>query len=445
MMNDNRANIELITTQIKNSKEIIKKLCYNKAYELYGKKLSIEVKNRLDLELTSIVDNNFETIYLIYSVIVRYSNELGYKVSYRGNVGNSFVAYLLGITNINPLYYNLSFEIFAGKDYNKEPDIELNVSSRIQTKIFKYLQEKLGKDKIVCEEANLNNIDKINNFRSIWKFESYKFIIWGQNNPTMIYELEKETNTNSNDIDMEDIETLQLFLHANYTTGIIGFDTTFVKKMLKIVKPRNFNDLVCAYALSHGTNTWTDNASLLIEIEGKKVDEVISNREDMYKYLLNNGINKNLAYDIVEFVRMGKNFKGKNSRQLDKTINKDYNDKWNEYKKIMQEHNIPIWYIKSAEKIRYMFSKSHSISHTMNAFKLAWYKVHYPEAFYKVYFKVKSDLNIKDYHCKMQVQTELDKLYDKKNKEDFDYASEDSYKIEDLELVLEMYDRGILK
>lgn len=81
----------------------------------------------------------------------------------------------------------------------------------------------------------------------------------------------------------------------------------------------------------------------------------------------------------------------------------------------------------------------------MNAFKMAWYKVHYPEAFYKIYFKVKSDLNIKDYYCKIQVQTELDELYNKKDKEDFDYASEDSYKIKNLELVLEMYDRGILK
>ena len=445
MMNDNRDNIELITTQMKNSKEIIKKLCYNKAYEIYGKNLSIEVKNRLDLELTSIVNNNFETIYLIYSEIARYSHNLGYIVSYRGNIGDSFVAYLLGITNINPLYYNLPFEIFAGKDYNKEPEVELNISSKIQIKIFKYLQEILAKDKIVCEEANLNNIDKTNNFRSIWKFWSYKFIIWGQNNPTMIYELEKETNTNSNDIDVKDVETLQLFLHAKYTKGIIGYDTTFVKNILKIVKPLNFNDLVCTYALSHGTNTWSDNAYELIKNEGKKVDEVISNREDMYNYLLNNDIDKDLAYDIVEFVRMGKIFKGGNTRKLDKNINKDYNNKWNEYKKIMQEHNIPDWYIKSAEKIRYMFSKYHSIIHTMNAFKLAWYKAHYPEAFYKIYFKVISNLNIKDYYCKQQVKAELDELYNKAKKEDFDYVSEDAYKIEDLELVLEMYDRGILK
>ena len=47
----------------------------------------------------------------------------------------------------------------------------------------------------------------------------------------MIYELEKEINTNSNDIDVKDVETLQLFLHAKYTKGIIGYDTTFVKNM----------------------------------------------------------------------------------------------------------------------------------------------------------------------------------------------------------------------
>ena len=271
------------------------------------------------------------------------------------------------------------------------------------------------------------------------------YLVYKKNNPTMIYELEKEINTNSNDIDVKDVETLQLFLHAKYTKGIIGYDTTFVKNILKIVKPLNFNDLVCTYALSHGTNTWSDNAYELIKNEGKKVDEVISNREDMYNYLLNNDIDKDLAYDIVEFVRMGKIFKGRNTRQLDKNINKDYNDKWNEYKKIMQEHNIPDWYIKSAEKIRYMFSKSHSIIHTMNAFKLAWYKAHYPEAFYKIYFKVTSDLNIKDYYCKQQVKAELAELYNKEKKEEFDYVSEDAYKIEDLELVLEIYDRGILK
>lgn len=520
-------NIELTPKKasypaIKNSKEIIKDSCYNKAYELYGKELSEEVKSRLDLELNSIINNNFETIYLIYSELVKYSNDLGYEVGGRGSVGNSFVAYLLGITNINPLYYNLPFELFAGKNYDKEPDIDLNFSSKIQSKIFDYLQKKYGKDKIIWggtigsfAEKTVSNcykeysstfeiedtsskkeiIEKIigtkrctgehpggifiipddmditdfcpteigekghfkthNDYHSIWNLGLYKFDILGHDAPSMLYELEKETRISSRNIDLADKETLNTFLHANdksykiSTNGIPEFGTTFVKKMLEIVKPRNFNDLVCVSALSHGTNTWTYNAESLIEKEGKKVDEVISNRADLYNYLLYNGINSKLAYDITQFIISGKASK---SRSLWKHISdnyKDSNKKWDEYKKIMQEHNIPDWYIHSAEKINYMFPKSHAIGYTSNAFKIAWYKVHYPEAFYKAYFKIKSDINIKDYYCKRQVQTELARLYDIKetheNNKDFDYDCNNDNKIKDLELILEMYNRGILK
>lgn len=369
---DEIKNIELIPKEasypkIKNSKEIIKETCYNRAHELYGKTLPKEVKERLELELNSIIDNDFETIYLIYSELVKYSNEMGYKVSSRGCVGNSLVACLLGITDIDPIYYNLPFEVFAGKDYDKKPDINLNFSSKIQTKILQYSQRKFG---------------------------LYKLNILGHNDPTMLHELEKETNTDSNKIDLGDKKTLELFLHANDSAypismnGIPEFASDFVKNMIQIAKPKNFNDLVCISALSHGTDVWLHNALLLVEQEGKKVDEVISNRDDMFNYLLDNGIDRKLVYDIVEFVRKGRASKARSKSSfvfVDKDKYKEYNTKWNEYKKIMQEHNIPDWYINSAEKIKYMFPKAHSISYTTVAFKIAWYKVHYPKAFYKVY------------------------------------------------------------
>ena len=60
-----------------------------------------------------------------------------------------------------------------------------------------------------------------------------------------------------------------------------------------------------------------------------------------------------------------------------------------------------------------MFPKAHAIGCTMNAFRIAWFKVHYPKAFYKAYLKIKTDLNIKNYYCKNQVQTELNRLYEK--------------------------------
>lgn len=510
---------------IKDSDKIITKKCYEKAYEIYGKDLPNNVKERLDLELNSIIKNNFEAIYLINSDLVKKSNELGYEVGSRGCVGNSFVAYLLKITNYNPIDYNLPFEIFAGINYDKEPYIDLNFSRKIKHKIFEYLQEKFGKDKIIwagtietltdrtaedtikdfCQTFEINqdklykNKDKfINNisgikictgehpeavfiipkdldindfspteadlqgdkkthfdYHSLWMsgYRLYKFDILEHDDSTMLNELQKITNINSNTIDLNDKETLDLFLHANEkslnnsTKGISEFGSEFACNILEIVKPRNFNDLVCISALSHGTNTWKYNAESLIKNEGIKVDKVISNRADVFNFLLEKGIDKETAFQITEFIRKGKLTRGRSQWQNISDKYKKVNEQWAKYRKIMEEHNIPEWYINSAEKIRYLFPKSHAIGYTMNAFKIAWYKVHYPDAFYKAYFKIKSDLNIKKYYCKRQVLTELTRLYDKKeiqeNNKDFIYNTDKNCKIEDLEILLEMYNRGI--
>lgn len=519
--------IELISHKIEYPKidfadRIIAKKCYDKVREIYGEELSKEVKDRLELELQSIRKNNFDSIYLISSELVKYSNELGYTVGSRGSVGNSFVAFLLGITEINPLKYNLPFEFFAGINYDKEPDIDLNFSKKIQEKIFTYLQKKYGKDRIIwggtvgsltdktiekaydefantfeikdtsdkdtiiskligvkrctgehpggifiipdnmditdfcaTEIGEKNHIKTHFDYHAIWNTGLYIHDILGHDDPTMLYELERETNIDSNSIKLDDKETLKMFLHANdksypiSTNGIPEFGTTFVKKMIEVSKPRNFNDLVCISALSHGTGTWTYNASALIEKEHKRVDEVISNRADMFNYLVKKGIERNVTFDIVEFVRKGKASKGRDLWKHNRDRYKELNEKWSEYKTLLKDYNIPEWYIEDAEKIKYMFPKAHAIGYTMNAFKIAWYKVYYPKAFYKVYFKIKSDLNLSNYYCKRQVATELKRLYDLKeihdNNMEFDYDYSNNDKIKDLELVLEMFNRGILK
>lgn len=524
-------NINLVAKKghypiIKDSDKIIKENCYNRAYELYGKEIPKEIKERLELEINSILKNHFETIYLICSDLVKKSNELGYEVGSRGAVGNSFVAYLLEITNINPIEYKLPFENFAGKNYDREPDIDLNFSYEIQNKMFEYLQEKFGKDKIIkagtigtLADRSIYNCYK--EFNSTFELDPddfdnkknellkklsgikrctgehpggiliipekfditdfcptemgkdgnlkthldyhtilnnsglYKFDILGHDDPTILHELEKISNISSRNIDLNDKETISLFLHSNdkdYNNSIRGipeFGNKFIRGMVEKVKPQNFNDLVCISALAHGTNTWTYNAETLIKNEGKKIEETISNRADLFNYLVEKGIDKEISYDITNFVKMGKAERG---RSLWANIRDRYavlNEQWAEYRKILEEHNIPEWYIHSAEKIRYMFPKAHAIAYTMNAFKIAWYKVHYPEAFYKIYFKVKSDLNLKDYYNKKQIKTELNRLYDEKemhdNNSEFDYDIRNNNKINDLEILLEMYNRGILK
>ena len=491
----------------------ISQKCYKKVKEIYGERLPKEIEERLKLELHSIEINNFASIYLISSELVDYSKKLGYKVGCRGSVGNSLVAYLLEITDINPIQYNLPFEFFAGKDYAKEPDINLTFSRKIQEKIFTYLQKKYGKDKIICggtietltgkiieesyneyvdilgikntsdketiigklfevkkctgenldgvfitseeseilnfcptEIGNKGHIKTHYDYHTLWNLGLYKFDLLSNDDLSLIHELEKETKINSKNIDLNDKETLKMFLHANdksypiSTNGIPEFGNPFVQKMIETTKkPCNFNDLVCISALFHGTCTWNNNASFLIENKHKRVDEVISNRADMFNYLVNHGIEKSTAFDIVEFIRKGRvNLWTHNQNRY-----REMNIKWKEYKTLLKKHNIPEWYIESAEKIKYMFPKAHAIGCTMNAFRIAWFKVHYPKAFYKAYLKIKTDLNIKNYYYKNQVQTELNRLYE--NNENFESTSENDDKIRNLELVMEMFNRGILK
>ena len=508
---------------IKKSDKIITDKCYAKVYKIYGKKLPRDVEKRLKLELDSIIKNNYQSIYLISSEVVEYSNKLGYEVGARGSVGCSFVAFLLGITKYNPITYKLPYEFFAGKNYDKEPDIDLNFSGEIQSKIFECLQNKYGKERIIwggtigtladrtvenwyeefkstmdvdLEKENQDVIDRLcgvkkgtgihpggvliipegmdildfcpteidkevellkthPDYHSIWKSGLYKFDILGHNDETMLHDLEKETGVNSNDIKLNDRKVLNLFLHANdpsykiSTKGIPEFSTKFVKEMIEVVKPKNFNDLVCISALSHGTGTWIWNAEGLIKNEGKKVDEVISNREDVFNYFVKKGINKELAYDITEFIRKGRAEIGRNLWKNIRNRYKEWNDKWDMYKEILKEHDVPDWYIKNAENIKYMFPKAHAIGYTINAFKLAWYKINYPKEFYEDYFKIWSDLNISEYYCKKQIQRELNRLYDKKERHEtnteyeYDYTNED--KIDDLEMLLEMYNRGVVE
>ena len=258
----------------------------------------------------------------------------------------------------------------------------------------------------------------------------------------MLHELEKETNTSEKDINFEDKETLKAFLHANdkkykiSTNGIPEFGTKYAKKIIEIVKPKNFNDLVYILAISRGSNTWNRDISTFIKKELKKIDEVITSREDMYNYLVEKNIDSHIAFEIVNFVGIGKAKKNK--------FNED-NEQWGKYKKIMKEHNIPQWYIDSAEEIIYIHSKSYSISYTKNAFKIMWYKINYPEAFYQTYFKIKSNLKIEDYSGIKEIKKELKGLYNKKyeneNGKNFVFDSEIDDKIKDLELMLEMYER----
>ena len=198
--------------------------------------------------------------------------------------------------------------------------------------------------------------------------------------------------------------------------------------MLVDTKPTTFDELIRISGLSHGTDVWLGNAQELIENGTTTLENSICCRDDIMIYLIKKGLEPNHAFKIMEAVRKGKVAKGKEP-------------KWTEYKEMMKEHDVPDWYIKSCEKIKYMFPKAHAAAYVTNAFRIAWFKVHKPEAYYAAYFTIRADEFDSEIMCYGE-----DRVKNKMKEIDLagnNATTKDKNMYAILELVLEMYERGI--
>ncbi len=266
-----------------------------------------------------------------------------------------------------------------------------------------------------------------------------KLDILGHDDPTVIRMLQDITGIDPTKIPLDDKETMSIFsstkalgvspeqIHSQVGSfGIPEFGTKFVRGMLVDTKPTTFDELIRISGLSHGTDVWLGNAQSLIDQGVVTLQEAICCRDDIMIYLIKKGVPPNHSFKIMETVRKGKALKDP--------------AKWEEYKALMKEHDVPDWYIKSCEKIKYMFPKAHAAAYVTNAFRIAWFKVHQPLAYYAAYFSIRADEFDSD--CMIFGK---DKVKNKMKEIDLQgnnatVKDKNMYAI--LELVLEMYERG---
>ena len=544
---------DLFAPKIENSKEDLERLVMDKMRSIYGDNPSPIVTERVNTELRTILDHEYDVIYMSAQKLVQNSLEHGYLVGSRGSVGSSLVAYMSGITEVNslpPHYvcpncknaefitdgsygcgadmpdkncpvcgtkyrkdgFDIPFETFLGFPGNeKTPDIDLNFSGEYQANAHNYTRELFGDDHVFkagtigtladktafgmakkyleergiqVSKAEENRLAKgcvgvkrttgqhpgglvvipqdkeVTDFCPIqWAAEDptcgiktthfeyhcmennlLKLDELGHDDPTMIRMLEDMTGVNAREIQLDDKETMGIFkspaplglpdgdpvIGKTGTIGIPEFGTNFTRNMLIETQPTQFDTLIRLSGFSHGTDVWAGNIRDLVVNEGINVNDCIGCRDDIMLYLIQVGMEPSLAFKVMEAVRKGK-VKKSGSFPGDAEA-------------IMKEREVPDWYIESMRKIAYLFPKAHAVAYVMMAFRIAWFKVHEPLAFYAAYFYRRSQKNSFDAELMTQgldkVKAKINELRNKQTS-----ATEDDI-LTTLESVYEFYMRG---
>ncbi|MCI5839165.1 MAG: PolC-type DNA polymerase III [Peptoniphilaceae bacterium] len=261
-----------------------------------------------------------------------------------------------------------------------------------------------------------------------------KLDLLGHDVPSIIRNLQDLTHTDPLNIKMDDQNVMNIFnstkpLNIKHdfsnnnigTLGIPEFGTSFVRGMLRETYPEKFSQMTRISGLSHGTNVWNSNAEDLITNKTATFDEIISTRDDIMISLIQKGMDKKTAFDIMEAVRKGK---GLSEEQIQK----------------MHESNIPQWYIDSCLKISYLFPKAHAVAYCLMSYRIAYYKVYYPQAFYATYFTTK--LNDFSYSTIMKGLSFITNTLEEMNSR-YDLTQNEKGNKSVLEVAEEMYARDI--
>lgn len=262
-----------------------------------------------------------------------------------------------------------------------------------------------------------------------------KLDLLGHDDPTVIRMLYDLTGVNPQSVSLGDKDTMSLFESPKVlgvtpeqigcetgTLGIPEFGTKFVRQMLLDTKPKTFADLLRISGLSHGTDVWIGNAQTLIENKIITLKETISTRDSIMIYLINKGVEKKKSFKIMEKVRKGKGL--------------DENDIAD-----MKANNVPDWYIDSCQKIKYMFPKAHAAAYVMMAFRIAYFKVNYPLAYYASYFTVRACDDF-DYSCMCLGEETAKQAIHDINVKGMEATTKEKNKLTVLEIIIEFYARG---
>lgn len=269
-----------------------------------------------------------------------------------------------------------------------------------------------------------------------------KLDILGHDDPTMLGRLQELTGKKLEEIPINDPQVLALFQSCKPlgiqpadiggcqlgTLGIPEFGTSFAMGILQDAEPRTVADLVRIAGIAHGEDVWKGNVQDLILSKTATLKESICTRDDILAYLIGKGMEPAVAFKIMESVRKGK-------------VAKKEESSWPEWRQALLDHQVPEWYIGSAEKIRYMFPKAHAAAYVTNGLRVAYCKLYHPLAYYTAYFSIRADGFDYALMCMGQENLKKNLALFRKNRDTL--SDKEKLVLRDMRLVEEMYARGI--
>lgn len=269
------------------------------------------------------------------------------EISSRGSMGSSIMAYLMGVSDIDPISYSLYPEFIFGIKGEKMPDLELNIPRHLIDVVERIPVGGIHIKLIPHEEMG------------------------------MLWRLSGQTGVALKEVPCDDSEVLSLLTEEKQDWGrrypniIPEFEEAVVKEMIALFKPKNFGQFCKILGLYYGTGTWEGNGEQFAKEGMADVDSLISCREDIFEHCLSIGISREIAYEITENIRMGRVFRNRC-------------DQWEDWKRVMIERDTPEWFVRSCERTEYLFPRAHLVSYMRMHMRMGWFALRFQEEFESV-------------------------------------------------------------
>ena len=364
---------------MKNKQQNLVEITYTRAKSKYGDILPERVKKRIDKELKILEKFSNEILSSMSSL--EKIKKIGLLVIPRTKITNSFVFYLLGLSNVNPLprhtYCPKCHTFYWGKHEKTKCEVcgehLIEDGYTLPFEICEIRDDEFLKFDYSCAYHIVTNKGQVRTCEhSLLKLANLLNV--SQEDIDNI-DVNKDINNILNCLDesyySKNYKNSHICNHRPFI-GISDLGSELLKTLQEEYQVKDFDGLVKLCSMLHGTSVYDANEENLIDINNPNIDDTICSREDLFNFLIDQQFSKEDATLMCRETRIGKLSSLSEQKLLDANVDQKY--------------------IEYMRRVRYLFYKGYVVSHLKVAFVLAKIFLENPLRYYLAYFKINKDL-----------------------------------------------------